>query len=86
MIIDFWRIKNKKEPLTIKGETVEVVDSFTFLSSRIANDLKWHENSVHLKSKAHQQLFFLRTLNLLNVNQMILIKFYRAIIDSILSR
>lgn len=63
MIIDFRRIKNKKEPLTIKEQTVEVVDSFKFLGSHIFNDFKWHDNSVQLISKARQRLFFLRTLN-----------------------
>ena len=85
MIIDFRRIKNKKEPLTIRGQTVEVVDSFKFLGSKISNDLKWHENSAQLISKARQRLFFLRTLNSFKVNQMILTKFYRAIIESVLT-
>lgn len=61
MIIDFGRNKNIKGPLIIKGQTVEVVNTFKFLGSYIyhdVNDLQWYQNSIQLISKVQQCLYY----------------------------
>jgi len=73
-------------PLTINEQLVEQVDSYKFLGTHISNDLKWQHNSIDIIKKARQRLYFLRTLNSFKVNQRILVNFYRAIIESVLSR
>ena len=73
-------------PLTINEQLVEQVDSYKFLGTHISNDLKCQHNSIDIIKKARQRLYFLRTLNSFKVNQRILVNFYRAIIESVLSR
>ena len=72
-------------PLTINGQLVEQVNSYKFLGTHISNDLKWHCNSTEIVKKARQRLFFLRTLSSFKVQQCILVSFYRAIIESVLT-
>ena len=86
IIIDFRKNKNDKRPLLIADECVEVVDNFKFLGAYIANDLKWNINSADIIKKARQRMYFLRTLKSFNVQQPILVSFYRSIIESILTR
>ena len=64
---------------------MEQVDSFKFLGTYISEDLNWHMNSISIIKKARQRLYFLRTLKSFKVQQSILINFYRAIIESILT-
>ncbi|KAJ8046913.1 hypothetical protein HOLleu_05751 [Holothuria leucospilota] len=61
MIIDFPHNKNNKRSLIIKGQTVEVVNTFKFLGSYIysdVNDLQWYQNSIQSISKAPQCLYY----------------------------
>ena len=79
MIIDFR--KNK----TGIGEQVELVDSFKFLGTTIANTLKWDINAEIIAKKAQQRMFFLRQLKKFRVNKTILTQFYQAVIESVLT-
>ena len=51
----------------------------------ISNTLKWKTNTDHITKKAHQRLFFLRQLKKFKVKQSLLLQFYTAIIESILT-
>ena len=86
IIVDFRKNKNEKQPLIINGQNVEQVDNYKFLGTHISNDLKWQKNSTDIVKKARQRLYFLRTLSSFNIQQRILVNFYRAIIESILTR
>ena len=72
-------------PLQIDGQTVEVVNSFKFLGTFISNDLKWETNTTFIIKKCHQRLFFLRKLKKFGLDKTILIQFYRAVIESVLT-
>ena len=85
MVIDFRKNKDNLEPLLIDNTIVEQVSSFKFLGSLVSNDLTWDLNCMTLLTKARQRLYFLRKLKSYNVNQTILIQFYRAIVESILT-
>ena len=85
MIVDTRRERSPIPPLVIKGERVEVVDTFKFLGSTISNNLKWEENTSSIVSKCHQRLYFLRKLKKFGVSKLALTHFYRAAIESILS-
>ena len=86
IIVDFRKFKNNKDPLIINGQLVTQVTSFKFLGTYIADNIKWQENISDICKKARQRLYFLRTLNSFNVHRDILISFYRATIESILTR
>ena len=87
MVIDF-RVKKDKpdiEPIVINGEVVERVHSFKFLGTYISDNLTWSVNCTEILKKARQRLYFLRQLKSFGVQQSILVNFYRAIIESILT-
>ena len=85
IIVDFRKSKVDHVPLNILGKEVEIVDTFKFLGSLISNDLKWEKNVDHIAKKAQQRLFFLRRLKRFGVSEVILLKFYRAVIESVLT-
>ena len=72
-------------PLLIKNTGVDTITSFKFLGTHVTNDLTWDLNCDSLLAKARQRLYFLRKLKQYDVNKTILINFYRAIIESILT-
>ena len=86
MIVDFRR-KNKSpiNPLTINGKVVEQVSKFKFLGTTISDTLRWDDHCASILSKAHQRMFFLRKLRKFKLNQAILVQFYRAVIESVLT-
>ena len=86
LIIDFRRNKNHKDAIIIDGQEVEQVNNFKFLGTHIAEGLKWHNNILDIAKKARQRLYFLRSLKSFQVQQNILVSFYRAIIESVLTR
>ena len=85
IIIDFRLKKTPMAPLLINDSTVEQVSTFKFLGTYVSNDLSWEFNSLSILSKARQRLYFLRKLKSFNVNKTILINFYRAIVESVLT-
>ena len=72
-------------PININGSVVEQVSSFKFLGTFISDYLSWSVNSMEILKKAKQRLYFLRKLKSYGVKQFILVNFYRAIIESILT-
>ena len=85
LVIDFRRDPLPLVQLQIDGQTVEVVNSFKFLGTFISNDLKWETNTTFIIKKCHQRLFFLRKLKKFGLDKTILIQFYRAVIESVLT-
>ena len=85
IIIDFRHNKTPMAPLQINNSTVEQVSTFKFLGTHVSNNLSWDFNCQSILSKARQRLYFLRKLKSYNVNKTILINFYRAIVESVLT-
>ena len=85
MIIDFRKNKTSIEPIYINNTPVDQVNSFKFLGSFVTNNLCWDFNCNKLLMKARQRLYFLRKLKSFNVNNTILLSFYRSIVESILT-
>ena len=73
-------------PLTINDKEAEQVDKFKCLGTYIMKNLKWQENISDIANKARQWLYFLRCLHSFDVHQHILVNFYRAIVESVLTR
>ena len=85
LIVDFRRNKNVKTPLIINGSVVEQVNTFKLLGTFVMDTLSWKANSDEIIKKGRQRMFFLRKLKSFGVKKDILINFYRAIIESILT-
>uniref|UniRef100_A0A3B3BMJ4 Reverse transcriptase domain-containing protein n=1 Tax=Oryzias melastigma TaxID=30732 RepID=A0A3B3BMJ4_ORYME len=85
LIVDFRKNADPHAPIHIKGEVVERVDSFKFLGVHISEDLSWTTACSKVVKKAHQRLFFLRTLRRNHLSTNILVNFYRCTIESILT-
>ena len=85
MIVDFRIKKDPLSPLLINGTVVDQVDSFKFLGTHVSNNLSWSVNCQEILKKARQRLFFLRKLRSFGVSKAILVNFYRAIIESVLT-
>ena len=85
LIVDYRRNADPHPPIHIKGTAVERVSSFKFLGVHISEDLIWTTNCSKLVKKAHQRLFFLRTLRKNHLSSDILVNFYRCTIESILT-
>ena len=83
--MDFRKVKDELRPLTINGEEVEQVSKFKFLGTIISNTLKWDDHCSAVLSKAQQRMFFLRKLRKFRLKQDILVQFYRAVIESVLT-
>ena len=85
LIMDFRRNKNTVDPIVIKGEPVEMVDTYKYLGTIIDNQLDWSPNVDAVCKRANQRLFFLRKLRQFRVNPEILHLFYQATIQSVAS-
>ncbi|XP_072564408.1 integral membrane protein GPR180-like [Paramormyrops kingsleyae] len=84
MIADFRRNPPALPPLTIMDSTVATIESFRFLGTIISQDLKWDTHIDSIVKKAQQRLYFLRQMRKFNLPQELLIRFYTAIIESVL--
>jgi hypothetical protein len=62
------------------------VKCFKFLGVHLSSDLKWGCNADSIVKKGQQRLFFLRRLRSFHVSQPLLLKFYRAEIESVLTQ
>ena len=86
LIVDFRKVsRGTHDTIHINGMAVERVSSFKFLGTHISADMTWTTNTSSLVKKAHQRLFFLRTLRKNQLSSTILVNFYRCAIESILT-
>ena len=85
MIIDFRKKKTPIHPLVIDGTEVLQAVSVKFLGSTISKDLSWCNNTIGIIKKTQKRMYFLRHLKRFGLSQAILTRFYRAVIESVLS-
>ncbi|KAI5617022.1 gastrula zinc finger protein XlCGF28.1-like [Silurus asotus] len=86
LIVDFRReARGTHDTTHINGMAVGRVSSFKFLGIHISADLSWNINTSSLVKKAHQRLFFLRTLKKNQLSSDILVNFYCCAVESILT-
>ena len=71
--------------ITLCDSPVTAVESFRFLGTIIAQDLKWEQNIGSLIKKAQQRMFFLRQLKKFNLPKTMMVNFYTSIMESILT-
>ncbi|KAL0173817.1 hypothetical protein M9458_029785, partial [Cirrhinus mrigala] len=85
IIVDFRRHSTDLAPLYINGECVERVHTFRFLGVFISDNISWTVNTTAIIKKAQQRLYFLRVLRKYNLDSSLLLTFYRASIESLLT-
>lgn len=83
LMVDFRR--NPTPPIILGGTPVATVESCRFLGVTVSQDLKWGPHIDTLTKKAQQRLFFLRQLRKFHLPRTLLVNFYTAIIESIIT-
>ncbi|KAK3528230.1 hypothetical protein QTP86_027681 [Hemibagrus guttatus] len=86
MIVDFIQEgPSPPPPVILCDSLVTSVESFRFLGTTITKELKWEQNIRSLTKKAQQRMYFLRQLKKFLLHVKMLVNFYTAIIESILT-
>ena len=85
MVVDFRKNTAPLTPIPLCDSPVNTVESFRFLGTILYQDLKWELNMSSLTKKTQQWVYFLRQLNKFNLSKTMMVHFYTAIIESILS-
>ena len=85
MIFDFRRYVHNVPALEINNEMVEVTQAYRYLGITLDNKLSWNEHVNSVVKKANQRLYFLRKLRSFEVDPNIMITFYRATIESVIT-
>ncbi|KAK3523467.1 hypothetical protein QTP86_033596, partial [Hemibagrus guttatus] len=85
MIVDFRKDPAPLPPVILCDSPVTSVESFRFLGTTIAKELKWEQNIRSLTKKVQQRMYFLQQLKKFLLPVKMLVNFYTAIIESILT-
>ena len=85
IVVDFRKNPAPPSPVILCGSPVDSVESYRFLGTIITQDLKWDLNIRSLIKKAHQRMYFLRQLKKFHLPKTMMVHFYTAIIESILT-
>ncbi|KAK3558083.1 hypothetical protein QTP86_009202 [Hemibagrus guttatus] len=85
MIVDFRKDPAPLPPVILCDSPVTSAESFRFLGTTITKELKWEQNIRSLTKKAQQRMYFLRQLKKFLLPVKMLVNFYTAIIESILT-
>ena len=85
MVVDFRKNTAPLNPITLCDSPVNTVESFRFLGTILSQDLKWELHIGSLTKKARQRMYSLRQLKKFNLPKTMMVHFYTAIIESILT-
>ena len=84
-MFDFRKTSKKHDPLFLYNKEVEQVKEYKYLGSIVTNTLDWTKNTQTLCQKTNKRLYFLRMMNNIHVDRIILVLFYQSLIQSILT-
>jgi hypothetical protein len=85
MLCDFRKNKVSPEPVVINEKQVERVQDYKYLGTIISANLTWSSHVEKVVSKCHSRLYFLRKLRQFKVSKEVLMMFYRASIESVMT-
>ena len=85
MLIDFRKSPQQNCLTSIKGQTIECVQSYKYLGTTIDSKLCFEANCEAVCQKAQQRLYCLRKLSHFHIDRTLMVMFYRAFIESVLS-
>ncbi|KAK0134503.1 hypothetical protein N1851_029887 [Merluccius polli] len=84
MVVDIRENAAPPAPITLGDSPVNTVE-FCFLGSIISQELKWKLNISSLIKKEQQMMYFPQQLKKFNLQKKMMVHFYTAIIESILT-
>ena len=84
MVLSFKLDKLDLPPISSSTSTIERVDSFKLLGTRISNDLSWKLHVEDIYGRASPRLYYLRQLRRCGVHTKDLLMFYKSVIRPIL--
>ena len=84
MVTDFRKFQHDPPKLSINGEVVERVDSYSYLGVEISNQLDWSLNTKRIQKKCCQRNYFVRKLRKCNACRTITNLFYKFTVQSVL--
>ena len=84
MLFNPCRMFDFQPDMELSGEKIELVKKMKLLGVVITEDLKWHENTAHITTKAYRRLWMLRRLKSMGASREVLIDVYNKQIRSIL--
>ena len=84
VIFDFRSKKTSPPSLFIKGEEVEITDSYKYLGMTIDDKFTWNKHLDTIVKKANQRLYFLRKLRSFNIDKAVMSIFYSSTIESLI--
>ena len=84
MVVDLRRTRPHPQPITIKGDCVEVVSTYKYLGVQLGDKLDWTANTDALCRKGNSRLYFLRRLASFNICRKLLQTFYQSVVASVL--
>ncbi|KAK3556662.1 hypothetical protein QTP70_011926 [Hemibagrus guttatus] len=85
MTVDFRKDPAPRPPVILCDSPVSSAESFCFLGTTITKELKWEQNIRSPTRKAQQRMYFLRQLKKFLLPVKMLVNFYTAIIESVLT-
>ncbi|KAK3548257.1 hypothetical protein QTP70_005823 [Hemibagrus guttatus] len=85
MTVDFRKDPAPRPPVILCDSPVSSAESFCFLGTTITKELKWAQNISSLTKKAQQRMYFLWQLKTFLLPVKMLVNFYTAIIESVLT-
>ena len=84
MVIDFGKLRHDPPTLSINGEVVERVDSYSYLGVDISNQLDWSLNTRRIQKMCCLRNYFVRKLRKCYVCRTITNLFYKSTVQSVL--
>ncbi|XP_076606376.1 uncharacterized protein LOC143332617 [Chaetodon auriga] len=84
MVVDFRRPRPHPEPVTIKGNCVEIVQTYKYLGVQVDDKMNWTANTDALCRRGQSRLYFLRRLASFNICIKMLHMFYQTVVASAL--
>ena len=84
MVIDFRKLQHDPPTISINGEVVHRVDSYSYLVVEISNQRDWSLNTKRIQKKCCQRNYFVRKLRKCNVCRTITNIFYKSTVQSVL--
>ena len=85
MVIDFRKTKSTIDSVTINGNEIEQVKEYKYLGTILDSKLSWKENTDKIYKKGQQRLHLLWKLKHFNIDQTIMMLFYRTFIQSVIT-
>ena len=87
IIFDFRKKKMSQNasPITIKDDSVEIVNNYKYLGCIIDSNLKWDDHVLNQVKKVNKRMYHLNFLKKFNVDCNIVALFYNSVISSVIS-